>query len=460
MNVPVANNDAYASTGGPMGRHTAQIAAMAPVEGGGVLEPPLTRVVFASAFGTIIEWYDFFIYGTAAALVFGKTFFPSSDPVVSTLAAFSVFAVGYIARPLGGIVFGHFGDRIGRRSMLVLSIVLMGAGTFLVGLLPSYQQIGIFAPIGLVLLRLIQAIGLGGEWGGAVLMVAETAPPERRGLFGSIVQMGNPLGRLIATGVFALASRLPGPEFLSWGWRLPFLASVLLIVVGVFIRTRLDETPAFERIRASRKTARIPLLEVLSTYRRETLIAIGLKVTEVAWVNVLSVFAVAYLTKQLGMSQAFILDAVTVATLVELAVMPLTGWLSDMIGRRAIYLFGTVFGILFAFPLFWLLETRDPTLVLVGIVIGISVCQGVVFALHASFMPELFGTNVRYSGISLGFQIGAAIGGGLTPLLAAAVAGWSGGATWPISAFLVLLGLITTLAVLSIKETSGKSIET
>jgi MHS family shikimate/dehydroshikimate transporter-like MFS transporter len=460
MSIPVANKDIYGLAGERTELPAVRVAAVRPVDDGAASAPPVGRVVLASAFGTVIEWYDFFIYGTAAALVFGKTFFPSSDPVVSTLAAFSVFAVGYIARPLGGIVFGHYGDRIGRRSMLVLSIVLMGAGTFLVGLLPGYQQIGIAAPIGLVALRLIQAIGLGGEWGGAVLMVAETAPPKRRGLFGSIVQVGNPLGRLIATGVFALASRLPEPEFLSWGWRLPFLASFLLIVVAVFVRTRLEETPAFQRIRAARKTARIPLLEVLSTHRRETLIAIGLKVTEVAWVNVLSVFAVAYLTKQLGMSQAFILDAVTLATLIELVVMPLTGWLSDMIGRRTIYLFGTVFGILFAFPLFWLLETRDPTLVLVGIVIGISLCQGVVFALHASFMPELFGTNVRYSGISLGFQIGAAIGGGLTPLLAAAVAGWSGGATWPISAFLVLLGFVTTLAVLSIKETSGESIET
>lgn len=418
------------------------------------------KIVAASTFGTVIEWYDFFIYGTAAATIFGKAFFPSSDPVVSTLAAFSVFAVGYIARPLGGVLFGHFGDRIGRRSMLVLSIMLMGVGTFLVGLLPTYAEIGVWAPILLVVLRIVQAIGIGGEWGGAVLMVAESAPADRRGLYGSIVQMGNPVGRLIASGVFALATRLSDSDFLAWGWRIPFLASAVLVLVGVFIRTRIAESPAFEHMKSRNQTARVPLLEVLSSHRRETLIAIGLKVTEVAWVNVLSVFAVAYLTKQLGMSQSFILDAVTLATLVELGVMPFVGWLSDSVGRRPLYLFGTFFGAVFAFPLFWMLETRNPALVLTAIVVGISMCQGVVFALHASFMPELFGTKVRYSGISLGFQIGAAIGGGLTPLLAAAVAGWSHGATWPISVFMIFLSIITTFSVLKSRERSGQSIQT
>src|SRR5580698_6393584 len=234
------------------------------------LAPPAKKVVLASAFGTVIEWYDFFIYGTAAALVFGKLFFPSSDPVVSTLAAFSVYAVGYLARPLGGIVFGHFGDRIGRRSMLVLSLLLMGLGTFAVGLLPTYDQIGVLAPILLVVLRLIQAIGLGGEWGGAVLMVAESAPARRRGFFGSLVQLGNPMGRLVATGVFALASQLPAPQFLAWGWRIPFLASAVLIAVGVVIRYQLNETPAFEAIRKARQISKLPVWDALSQFPFET----------------------------------------------------------------------------------------------------------------------------------------------------------------------------------------------
>jgi MHS family shikimate/dehydroshikimate transporter-like MFS transporter len=414
------------------------------------------KIVVASAFGTIIEWYDFFVYGTAAALVFGRLFFPASDPTVSTLAGLSVYAVGYVARPLGGIIFGHFGDRVGRKSMLVLSMILMGFGTFLVGVLPTYEQIGILAPVLLVLLRLLQAVGLGGEWGGAVLLVSESAPAQRRGLFGSFVQLGNPVGRLIATGVFALAARLPEGDFLSWGWRIPFLASALLIVVGLIIRFQIDETPEFQKLREGKRTAKMPVLEALTKYRRETTIAIGLKLTEVAWVGILTVFAVTYLTQQLGMQRSVILDAITLATLIELFVMPLAGWLSDTIGRRTIYLVGTVFGILLAFPIFWLFATRDAAIVTCAIVAGICLCQAIVFALHASFMPELFGTNVRYSGISLGFQLGAAIGGGLTPVVAAATVAWSGGATWPVSLMLVTLGVLTLIAILSTRETAAR----
>ena len=247
-----------------------------------------SKVVAASTIGTVIEWYDFFVNASAAALVFGPLFFPASNPTVSTLAALSVYALGYVARPLGGIVFGHFGDRVGRKSMLVLSMLLMGFGTFLVGLLPTYQQIGILAPILLIVLRLLQAMGLGGEWGGAVLLVSESAPAERRGLFGSFVQVGNPIGRLTATAVFALATRLPESDFLSWGWRVPFLASALLIIVGLVIRFQIDETPEFQKLRQNKKTVKMPVVEALTRYRRETVIAVGLKITEVAWVGILT----------------------------------------------------------------------------------------------------------------------------------------------------------------------------
>jgi MFS transporter, MHS family, shikimate and dehydroshikimate transport protein len=419
-------------------------------------QAPTAKIVAASAFGTIVEWYDFFIYGTAAALVFGRLFFPTSNATVSTLAALSVYAVGYVARPLGGILFGHFGDRVGRKSMLVLSMLLMGFGTLLVGVLPTYEQIGILAPALLILLRLLQAVGLGGEWGGAVLLVCESAPARRRGLFGSFVQLGNPIGRMVATAVFALTTRLPEGDFLSWGWRIPFLASALLVGVGLVIRFQISETPEFQKLKDSKRTSRMPVLEALIQFRRETLTAVGLKITEVAWVGILTVFAVTYLTQQLGMQRSVVLDAVSLATLAELFVMPFSGWLSDRVGRRTIYLAGTAFGILLAFPIFWLFETRDTTIVTLAIVAGIVLCQGIVFALHASFMPELFGTNVRYSGISLGFQLGAAIGGGLTPVIAAAIVAWSGGATWPVSLMLVVLGLITFFAVLSTRETAAR----
>jgi MHS family shikimate/dehydroshikimate transporter-like MFS transporter len=414
-----------------------------------------SKVVAASTIGTVIEWYDFFVNASAAALVFGPLFFPASNPTVSTLAALSVYALGYVTRPLGGIIFGHFGDRVGRKSMLVISMMLMGFGTFLVGLLPTYQQIGILAPILLIVLRLLQAMGLGGEWGGAVLLVTESAPARRRGLFGSFVQVGNPIGRLTATGVFALATRLPESDFLSWGWRIPFLASALLIIVGLVIRFQIDETPEFQKLRQSKKTVKMPVFEALTKYRRETVIAVGLKITEVAWVGILTVFAVTYLTQQLGMQRSVVLAAITVAGLIEVLVMPLAGWLSDMIGRRAIYLVGTAFGILLAFPIFWLFETRDTTVVTWAIVVGICLCQGVIFALHASFMPELFGTDARYSGVSLGFQLGAAIGGGLTPVIAAAVVARTG-ATWPVSLMLVALGILTIIAVLSTRETAAR----
>ena len=414
-----------------------------------------SKVVAASTIGTVIEWYDFFVNASAAALVFGPLFFPASNPTVSTLAALSVYALGYVARPLGGIVFGHFGDRVGRKSMLVLSMLLMGFGTFLVGLLPTYQQIGILAPILLIVLRLLQAMGLGGEWGGAVLLVSESAPAERRGLFGSFVQVGNPIGRLTATAVFALATRLPESDFLSWGWRIPFLASALLIIVGLVIRFQIDETPEFQKLRQNKKTVKMPVVEALTKYRRETVIAVGLKITEVAWVGILTVFALTYLTQQLSMERSVVLAAITLAGLIEVLVMPLAGWLSDVIGRRAIYLAGTAFGILLAFPIFWLFETRDPTIVTWAIVVGICLCQGVVFALHASFMPELFGTDARYSGVSLGFQLGAAIGGGLTPVIAAGIVARTG-ATWAVSLILVALGIVTVIAVLSTRETAAR----
>jgi MHS family shikimate/dehydroshikimate transporter-like MFS transporter len=414
----------------------------------------IRTVVLASVLGTVVEWYDFLVYGTAAALVFGKLFFPATDPAVGTIASLGAYAVGFIARPLGGAVFGHFGDRLGRKTMMMLTMLIMGAGTFLIGCLPTYASIGIWAPVLLILLRLMQGVGIGGEWGGAVLMVVENAPQRSRGLFGSLVQLGYPLGLMAATGAFALMQFLPPEDFLEWGWRVPFLASALLVGVALFVRLRLAETPVFASLRAAGTTARVPLLEVLGRHGRAFLIAIGLKVSEIAWVSILTVFCIAYVTNTLHLPGKVIINGILLAGAVELVSMPLAGWLSDRIGRKPIYIAGTLFSIAAAFPLFWLLDTRDPRIIVLTVAVALSLGQGIMFCLHASFMPELFGTRVRYSGISMGFQIGAALSGGFTPVIAAALVARSGG-TWPVSVYLIVLAVVSLVSVLLSRETSS-----
>lgn len=418
----------------------------------------MSQIVWASVLGTVVEWFDFLIYGTAAALVFNKLFFPSLDPLAGTLAAFGSYAVGFVARPLGGALFGHYGDRIGRKAMLTMTMLVMGLGTFLIGCLPTYGQIGIWAPILLVVLRLLQGIGIGGEWGGAVLMVIEHAPANRRGLYGSLVQIGFPAGIATSTAAFLMLSNLPADEFLSWGWRLPFLASAILVVIGLFVRLRLAETPAFEHIKEQAALARMPLVEVVTKQPRNFLIAIGLKISEVAWVYVLTVFTIVYATGTLGLSRMLILYAILLAAILEFVTMPLFGWLSDQVGRRPMYLVGASLSALCAFPVFWLLDTRDPTIVVVTIAIAMSVTHATMFAPQAAFLPELFGTRVRFSGASLGCQIAAALSGGFAPIIATGLLAWAG-ATWPISIYLIALGLISFVATLLAHETRDLNID-
>ena len=415
------------------------------------------RVVWSSVIGTTVEWYDFLIYGTAAALVFNKLFFPSFDPVVGTIAAFGSYAVGFLARPLGGAVFGHFGDKLGRKAMLSLTIIIMGVGTFLIGCLPTYDQIGIWAPVLLVALRLVQGLGIGGEWGGAVLMVVESVPDKRRGFFGSIVQLGYPLGVLLSIGVFTLATRLPEEDFLSWGWRVPFLASALLVVVGLFIRLRLHETPAFQQVRKANTVSKVPLLEILTQHPRTFLTAVGLKVSEIAYVSVVTVFSISYVTGKLGLPRSVILNGLMIAAFIELFTIPLFGWMADRYGRRIMFVFACLFSILFAFPLFWMFDTADPMVIAITVAIALSLGQGIMFAIGAAWMSELFDARLRYSGASLGFQVGAALSGGFTPIIAAALLAWSG-ATWPISVYLIVLALITLAATFCAPETAGKKL--
>lgn len=439
--------------------------AVMPLQGGlpldrdAVSDSDRRQIVWSSVIGTTVEWYDFLIYGTASALVFSKLFFPSFDPLVGTIAAFGSYAVGFLARPLGGVIFGHFGDRVGRKAMLSLTIIIMGLGTFLIGCLPTYAQIGIWAPILLVALRLVQGIGIGGEWGGAVLMVVESVPPGRRGFFGSLVQLGYPLGVVTSIGAFALAGLLPEAEFLAWGWRLPFLASALLVAVGLFIRLRLHETPSFRRVKQRAATAKLPVMEILTEHPRTFLKAVGLKVSEIAYVSIVTVFSIAYVTGPLGLPRSVILNGILIAAVIELFTLPLFGWLSDRYGRRPLFVAACLFSIAFAFPLFTLLDTRDPTIITLTVAVALSFGQGIMFGTGAAWMSELFEARLRYSGASLGFQVGAALSGGFTPLIAAALLTWSSGATWPISVYLIALACVTLLATLAAPETARRAID-
>jgi MFS transporter, MHS family, shikimate and dehydroshikimate transport protein len=426
--------------------------ATAPIVG--VERTKINSIVFASCLGTIIEWYDFLIYATAAALVFNKAFFPTFDPLAGTLAALGSYAVGFLARPLGGALFGHFGDRLGRKSMLVLTLFIMGLSTFCIGLLPTYASIGVFAPILLILLRVIQGIGLGGEWGGASLMVLEHAPAKNRGFYTSFVQIGFPIGLVLATLVFALVSKLPDAEFLAYGWRIPFLVSIILLAIGTFVRSRIPETPVFERLKIRGDLSSNPFGEAVGKNARTFLIAVGLKLSEVSWVYMLTVFVVVYATTKLGLPKPFLLDAVMYAALLELISLPLFGWLSDKIGRRPLYILGALFTIAFAFPLFWMLESMSTVLVFTAIVIAMNFGHGMMFGLESCYFPELFGPRVRYSGASFGFQVSAAIGGGFAPIMATAMAGYFGGTTG-VSIMMIVLALITLAAALAARETRG-----
>jgi MHS family shikimate/dehydroshikimate transporter-like MFS transporter len=417
----------------------------------------LNAIVFASCVGTIVEWYDFLIYATAAALVFNKAFFPTFDPLAGTLAALGSYAVGFLARPLGGALFGHFGDRLGRKSMLVLTLFIMGVSTFLIGLLPTYASIGVLAPILLILLRVVQGIGLGGEWGGASLMVLEHAPADKRGFYASFVQIGFPIGLVLATLVFALVSKLPDADFALWGWRIPFLISIVLLAIGTFVRSRVPETPVFEALKARGGLSKNPVGEAVSKNARMFLIAVGLKLSEVSWVYMLTVFVVGYATTKLALPKQQMLDSVLYAALFELISLPLFGWLCDRIGRRPLYILGALFTILFAFPLFWMLESKNAALITTAIIIAMNFGHGMMFGPESAYFPELFGPAVRYSGASFGFQVSAAIGGGFAPIIATAMVGYLGGTTG-VSLMMIVLALFTLAAALAAPETRWRSL--
>jgi MFS transporter, MHS family, shikimate and dehydroshikimate transport protein len=404
-------------------------------------------VLFATVLGSVIEWYDFFIYATAAALVFGKLFFPNFDPAAGTLASFGTFAVGMFARPIGAIVFGHFGDRIGRKSMLMFTMLMMGLPTIAIGLIPTYQTIGVWAAIGLVVFRLVQGIALGGEWGGGVLMAVEHAPNTKKALFGSMPQIGSPAGLLLATVVFAMVSQLPEDSFLSWGWRLPFLVSVLLIVLSIVVRMRLPESPEFLRVEAARKKVAVPLGMILSRHLRSFLLTVGVKLGEVTLFYMVTVFVLSYVTSKLNMPKQTALNCLMIGAGLACVTMPIFGTFADRLGRRTIVAVGGLYIALFAFPMFWMVDTREPLLLLVAVTGALAIGHPFIFGPQPGLIATQFPAEVRYSGISLGVQVAGAIGGGLAPIVATTVLESTGG-TSMIALYLATMGVVSAVSAM------------
>jgi len=418
----------------------------------------VNKVAIASSIGTAVEWYDFFLYGTASALIFGRLFFPTFDPLTGTMAALGTYAVGFAARPIGGIVCGHFGDRVGRKSMLVITLLIMGIGTFLIGLLPTYDQVGIWAPVLLVCLRVAQGFGLGGQWGGAVLMTVEHSPRGKRGFYGSLPQVGLPIGLLFSTLVFGFVSSLPEEAMLSWGWRFAFLISIILVGVALFVRLKVMESPAFTAVKQTQKTAKMPLLEALREHPKNILLVMGARIAENGAFYLYSVFVLTFaIQPDVGFSDTQALRAVSIAAFIQIFTIPFFGALSDKIGRRPVYLFGAVFTGIFAFPFFWLIETSIANLLFLSVVLALSVGHAAMYAPQASFVSELFGTRVRFSGLSLGYQLASVLAGGLSPLIATKLLADTG-SSWPIALYIVGMAAITTLSVYLASETAHKDI--
>lgn len=411
------------------------------------------RVVASALVGATIEWYDFFLYGVAAGIVFNKLYFPGSDPVVSTLLAYTTFAVGFVTRPLGGLIFGHFGDRIGRKSMLLVTLMIMGVATFLIALVPTYAQIGIAAPVLLLLLRVAQGIGLGGEWGGAILMAYEYAPRGRRGLYASLPQIGLAIGLCLASGVVALLSALlSDAQFLSWGWRIAFLLSGAMAVVALYIRLQVQETPEFTALKARNAGLRIPFMEMLRRYPTNVLKGMGARYIDGVFFNIFGVFSISYLTGTLKIGRTDALIGVMAAALVMVFFIPLFGHLSDRVGRARVYMWGALATALSAFPGFWLIEHSGGNLLLVwlALIVPLGVLYASVYGPEAALFCDLFDASVRYTGISFVYQFSGIFASAITPIIATALLESGGGAPWQLCLYVLFAGLVSALCAWSI----------
>jgi metabolite-proton symporter len=421
---------------------------------------PLAEAVVASTIGTTIEWYDFFVYGLMAALVFPALFFPEADPFTGQILAFGTYAFGFVARPLGGVVFGAMGDRLGRKAALVSTLLLMGISTLLVGFLPVYHDIGVAAPLLLVVLRFAQGLGVGGEWGGAVIMAVEHEHTGRRGFYGSWPQMGVPLGLISSTVVVQLCRWSFGPEaFLAWGWRVPFFLSGLLIAVGLLIRLRVLETPLFAALQQRQATSQTPVRETLRRHWREVLLAAGVRLADNACFYLFTAWVPAYARDQLGIEPGMILAAVMLAGVVELFTIPLFGLLSDHWSRRKTCMAGCLFLMLLAWPFFLLLDTRQPGAIYLAILLALPLGHALLYSVQAALIPELFGTRVRCTGASLGYQLSAPLGGGLAPLIAAGLLKTFAGQAWPLAVYIMIIAGISLVSVQRLPETARKQLD-
>ena len=413
------------------------------------------RVALASVIGATVEWYDFFLYGVVAGIVFNKLYFPGSDPLVSTLLAYTTFAVGFVTRPVGGVLFGHFGDRIGRKSALILTLVIMGISTAGVAFVPTYAQIGVWAPILLLSLRVLQGIGLGGEWGGAVLMAYEYAPPHRRGLYASLPQIGLSIGLCLASGMVAAVSHLLSEQaFFAWGWRIAFGASLVLVLIGLYIRLKVMETPEFVALKRSRREARLPFVEMLANYRSELLLGMGARYIDGVFFNIFAVFSIGYLTQHIKLDRTDALLGVMIAALVMCFFIPLFGSLSDRAGRGRVYMWGSLVCGASVYPAFWLIESQpgNTLLIWLAIVIPFGIFYAAVYGPEAALFSDLFDANVRYTGISFVYQFSGIFASGLTPIIATALWKLSGGKWWVVCSYVAFSALVSAWSARAIER--------
>ena len=409
-------------------------------------EKAIRKVVMSALVGASLEWYDFFLYGLVAGIVFNKLYFPSGDITVSTMLAYATFAVGFLTRPLGGVIFGHFGDKLGRKSMLIITLMIMGVATFLIGLIPTYEQIGITAPLLLLLMRVMQGIGLGGEWGGAVLMAYEYAPKEKRGFYASLPQIGLAIGLCLASGVVALLSwSLTEAQFMSWGWRVAFLLSGVMVAVGMYIRLSVQETPEFTALKEHNAESAIPFLDMVRRYPGNVLKGMGARYIDGVFFNIFGVFSINYLTNTVKISRTDALLGVMISALVMIATIPYFGRLSDRIGRTKVFMWGSIITALSSFPAFWLMTHAEGniTLIWISIVVPLGILYAAIYGPEAALFCDLFDTKVRYTGISFVYQFSGIFASGITPIIATALLKSGGGEPWQVCLYVVFAGAVS-----------------